>query len=1262
MDLSPASFSHIPAGLAWVEIDTAIGERLWSVGLAKGSLRDRDGCEVVCVNVLWKADGATGMGRPAPKYIKRVPKPGGGYRYYYAAHEGGGVHNAAHFGVGSSFAHSGGHFHIKGEGPDGMLHVEHSHMPGQRVQMTRDELAAKLKEHHGAALETHRKGVLERFIRDIGQAAGKRKEALEKKAEKYGYERPKAEGAEKRNLPLAIKSSIKGERAEDRGQGKARGEASLHGDIAREKDRDKLRSMLTDQSKIMNNPSSSREAVDAASERWRAISDRMGALADEARNIANQKAQAESEARQSERNAKYRARQSAIDAMGEPAFRRAMKFIEKPKTKWDTVRPELRGVYVKDGVGYASDGSRVIAFPAHGAADGFVHEHGPSDAGKPEMAAKLESLMRPPSGGAESSHAAKDVREWAKRGERIRLGSDPDAPVVPSEQLKQAIEAANGKVRLITSGADSPVHIIRADGERHVIMPFNKDSLKGSEVAEVGRSIEARAPAAGQKPEPAADYDFSGGAPDKPGAKPAEPAPGNKPPASRVEHDLNRSSNVKHVSWDPEKPGSSKGAMRVHFDTGAVHEYSGVHHDDYNKVVTADSPGAAFNEHIKKLHESKQLRGPATGQEKKEAQARQREARAGARERKVGESMAKREEAQAAEKKAEPATKPSMPATKVADDDISAPDAPMSPDEEHAEHVRQRDMLTNLANGYEREAPKFPESERPGILSSAKDMRKKAAEHHAKAEAIKPTEKPKEAPAKPESKSEPAKPEAKAESPKPAAETPKPAERHTYGSTLRPLSIGTHPKGPVEFGAHPDFPFGTVTYDKPLSREDADHFSLKKIAGPGDREKLVGKIADRMREYAQEYLDLDPRDAEPMVGQMMQQSGMHFPGGAGRGSDDAKAARTEMTKHVMEELRKRFAESAPAPKLAPKPHEPTAESHFANAKDTYGLSDKDMATVRKIAEQHVKSHAEAGRHEQAKAYTRDAVQQVLAGTRNMSPSQAKKWMREKEKANMKKAVDDHTMARAGSALDFIIKALGKPLTEAQHQQRVEAAKHRHQGAGASSSAPVLYSMGHQIGTMHRDAPGEGRMVFHGSGPEESRTLHADHRGVWGPGQSHPDYRPFIHNDMLDRHIGGDQKRSELKASAEAPKYTLHKDGPGKGRIEYHNPIPGGNPNYRTVHHENNWTYGAQNHPDYRPEHLEQLKSLISERGEHGAQESATKSRPATKPEPATSHGDYAQTKKELDRATRAWLRGKGSEAALDAAQKAHDKAKAAIKW
>ena len=115
-------------------------------------------------------------------------------------------------------------------------------------------------------------------------------------------------------------------------------------------------------------------------------------------------------------------------------------------------------------------------------------------------------------------------------------------------------------------------------------------------------------------------------------------------------------------------------------------------------------------------------------------------------------------------------------------------------------------------------------------------------------------------------------------------------------------------------------------------------------------------------------------------------------------------------------------------------------------------------------------------------------------------------------------------------------------------------------------------------------------------------------------------------------------------------------------IEYHNPIPGGNPNYRTVHHENNWTYGAQNHPDYRPEHLEQLKSLISERGEHGAQESATKSRPATKPEPATSHGDYAQTKKELDRATRAWLRGKGSEAALDAAQKAHDKAKAAIKW
>lgn len=49
--------------------------------------------------------------------------------------------------------------------------------------------------------------------------------------------------------------------------------------------------------------------------------------------------------------------------------------------------------------------------------------------------------------------------------------------MVPSEQLKQAIEAAPGKVRIVTNGTTQPVHIIRSDGERHIIMPVDPKTL-----------------------------------------------------------------------------------------------------------------------------------------------------------------------------------------------------------------------------------------------------------------------------------------------------------------------------------------------------------------------------------------------------------------------------------------------------------------------------------------------------------------------------------------------------------------------------------------------------------------------------------------------------------------------------------------------------------------------------------------------------------------------------------------------------------------
>lgn len=433
MQLAALSLSHVPSNLAWVALPESVGERLWSLGLTKGSLRDpQDGGEVVCVSVMWKADGAPSAGRPTPKYIKRVPKAGGGYRYYYAAHECGGVHNAAHFDVGSSFAHGGGHFHVKAVGPDGMLHVEHSHAPGQRVQMTHAELAQKLQEHHAPALETHRKAVLERFMRDIGQAAGKRKEALEKKAAKYGYEKPQPKVE-----PAAEKKPAEPEMS---------------------------------------------------------VADRVAAVKD------------------------------------------------------------LEGMAAK------------------------IRERRASTAKNPK-AAKFNAMADEELRGLE--------KEIADHKAEIRHARGSEA-------------AAQGAYKTTTSEARVPAK------------------------KEMAAPADTKTPA-----KPAEDdYDFSGGAPAAPGEgkKPA-PASASKPPESRVEHDL-VSSNVKHVSWDPEKPGSSKGKMRVHFDNGAVHDYEGVHHDDYRKVVDAHgSHGKAFNEHIKGLHPSTKVKDADKGTLGKKAAARQRETR-----------------------------------------------------------------------------------------------------------------------------------------------------------------------------------------------------------------------------------------------------------------------------------------------------------------------------------------------------------------------------------------------------------------------------------------------------------------------------------------------------------------------------------------------------------------------------------------------------------------------------------------------------------
>lgn len=113
----------IPRGC--IELPTAYGEHVW--GLMKG--------------------------RPT-KYIKRVPKPGGGYRYFYDAGHGGGVHAHEHMVEGAKFAHGEGHFHIVKQDGD-KLHVRNT-ATGEEHTITKQALAQKLAEHHAEGLKAYR--------------------------------------------------------------------------------------------------------------------------------------------------------------------------------------------------------------------------------------------------------------------------------------------------------------------------------------------------------------------------------------------------------------------------------------------------------------------------------------------------------------------------------------------------------------------------------------------------------------------------------------------------------------------------------------------------------------------------------------------------------------------------------------------------------------------------------------------------------------------------------------------------------------------------------------------------------------------------------------------------------------------------------------------------------------------------------------------------------------------------------------------------
>jgi hypothetical protein len=91
------------------------------------------------------------------KYIRRVPKSGGGYRYFYHVGHGGGVANEDHFVPGASFRFDGGHYHIKRE-DGGKLTIEHDETK-ERKTVSKAELRSMLTAHHEPAIKAHREKI-----------------------------------------------------------------------------------------------------------------------------------------------------------------------------------------------------------------------------------------------------------------------------------------------------------------------------------------------------------------------------------------------------------------------------------------------------------------------------------------------------------------------------------------------------------------------------------------------------------------------------------------------------------------------------------------------------------------------------------------------------------------------------------------------------------------------------------------------------------------------------------------------------------------------------------------------------------------------------------------------------------------------------------------------------------------------------------------------------------------------------------------------
>lgn len=130
----------------------------------------------------------------------------------------------------------------------------------------------------------------------------------------------------------------------------------------------------------------------------------------------------------------------------------------------------------------------------------------------------------------------------------------------------------------------------------------------------------------------------------------------------------------------------------------------------------------------------------------------------------------------------------------------------------------------------------------------------------------------------------------------------------------------------------------------------------------------------------------------------------------------------------------------PAVKQVDKPAPPDHRDH---AQQIYGLDDKATASIKRQtdASPAYTAYVKSGDHDNARAHVRERVKSYLAQHAQQSPSQTERFMKEREKQH---GVDTKPKIAIQKA---------HQLSEAEHRQRVEAAKH-HASRISQAAHPV----------------------------------------------------------------------------------------------------------------------------------------------------------------------------------------------------------------